>query len=313
MANPAPERVDTETVENSRLKTKPKLRQVKSSAGKRKRNVPTGGIVKFILLAAGAFVMLYPLLWMLSSSFKPNDIIFREIGLIPVETTLSNYIQGWNGISGFTFSTFYMNSFIVVGLSILGNIIACSMAAYAFARLDFTWKKTMFAIMLGSIMLPYHVVLIPQYIIFNNLNWVDTFLPLIVPKFLATDAFFIFLMVQFIRGIPSELDNAARVDGCGSVQIFSRIIFPLMVPALVTTAIFTFIWTWNDFFSQFIYLSSPKLWTVTLALRGFLDTMGESLWGAMFAMSILSLIPIFIFFIAFQRLLIDGISTTGIK
>ncbi|WP_073202742.1 carbohydrate ABC transporter permease [Gracilibacillus kekensis] len=269
--------------------------------------------VKFILLLLGAIVMLYPVMWMLSSSFKTVDKIFTEVGLWPSEITFNNYLQGWEGISGFTFSTFYLNSFIVVGLSILGNIIACSMAAYAFARLDFTFKKILFAVMLASMMVPIHVLLIPQYILFNNLNWINTYLPLVVPKFLATDAFFIFLMVQFIRGIPRELDNAARVDGCGPVQIFTRIIFPLMTPALVTTAIFTFIWTWNDFFSQFIYLSNPEKWTVTLALRGFLDTMGESMWGDMFAMSILSLIPIFVFFIAFQKLLIEGISTTGIK
>jgi len=269
--------------------------------------------VKFILLILGALVMVYPLLWMLSSSFKPNTIIFRELGLWPSSWTLENYMNGWQGTSGFTFTTFFKNSFIVVGLSIIGVVFSSSLAAYAFARLKFSFQKVLFAIMFGSIMLPHHVVLIPQYIFFNNLGWVDTFLPLIAPKFLATDAFFIFLMVQFIRGIPKELDEAAVVDGCGHIQIFGRIILPLMLPAIVTSAIFTFIWTWNDFFSQFIYLSNPKLWTVTLALRGFLDSMGESMWGAMFAMSILSLVPIFIFFIAFQKMLIEGIATTGIK
>lgn len=269
--------------------------------------------VKFILLLLGAFIMLYPLLWMISSSLKPSTIIFREIGLWPSQLTFENYKIGWEGMSGFSFTTFFKNSFNVVGLSILGTLLSSSFAAYAFARLNFSFKKTLFAIMLGSMMLPHHVVLIPQYIFFNHLEWIDTILPLVVPKFLATDAFFIFLMVQFIRGIPKELDEAARVDGCGHVQIFSRIILPLMLPALVTSAIFTFIWTWNDFFSQFIYLSNPKLWTVTLALRGFLDSMGESMWGSMFAMSILSLVPIFLFFIFFQKMLIEGIATTGIK
>ncbi|MFZ4451569.1 carbohydrate ABC transporter permease [Salibacterium aidingense] len=270
-------------------------------------------IMKFSVLFVGAFVMLYPLLWMISSAFKPTEIIFREVSIIPTEVTLENFMEGWQGISGVSFTTFFSNSFIIVGLCIVGNVITCSMAAYAFARLNFSLKTLLFALMLGSIMLPYHVLLIPQYLIFNYLGWVDTFLPLFIPKFLATDAFFIFLMVQFVRGIPRELDNAARIDGCGPVQIFSRIIFPLMLPAIVTTAIFTFIWTWNDFFSQYIYLSNPNLWTVSLALRGFLDAMGESQWGAMFAMSLLSIVPIFIFFIAFQKLLIEGIATTGIK
>jgi len=277
------------------------------------KTTPYLSATKFILLVLGALIMLYPLLWMLSSSLKPNTNIFREIGLWPSQVTLENYFSGWKGMSGITFATFFKNSFVVVGLSILGTLISSSMAAYAFARMDFTLKKVLFAIMFGSIMLPHHVVLIPQYILFNNLGWVDTFLPLVVPKFLAIDAFFIFLMVQFIRGIPKELDEAARVDGCGHIRLFIKIILPLMLPAIVTSAIFTFIWTWNDFFSQFIYLSNPKLWTVTLALRGFLDSMGESMWGSMFAMSILSLIPIFLFFIFFQKMLIEGIATTGIK
>lgn len=269
--------------------------------------------VKFVVLLAGAFIMLYPMLWMLSSAFKPNELIFQEVGLWPSAVTLDNFAKGWKGFAGNSFDVFFINSFVIVLFAIIGNVISCSLAAYAFARLDFTAKPLLFAIMFGTIMLPHHVVLIPQYIFFDLLGWVDSFLPLIVPKFLATDAFFIFLMVQFIRGLPRELDNAARVDGCGPIQIFVRIIFPLTLPALVTTSIFTFIWTWNDFNSQLIYLNNPKLYTVTLALRTFMDTMGESSWGALFAMSILSLVPIFVFFVLFQRLLIEGIATSGIK
>jgi multiple sugar transport system permease protein len=267
----------------------------------------------FIFVAALAIVMIYPLLWMLSSAFKPDTLIFKEVGLWPSQVTLDNFINGWKGFSGISFTVFFTNSFIIVIFAIIGNVLSCSMAAYAFARLDFDFKKILFAIMMITIMLPYHVVLIPQYILFLNIGWVNTFLPLIVPKFLATDAFFIFLMVQFIRGLPTELDNAARVDGCSAAQIYYKIIFPLLLPALVTTAIFTFIWVWNDFFSQLIYISNPKLYPVSLALRAFLDATALSAWGSLFAMSILSLVPIFIFFIFFQRLLIEGISTTGIK
>ena len=140
-----------------------------------------------------------------------------------------------------------------------------------------------------------------------------TFLPLIVPKILATDAFFVFLMVQFIRGIPKDLDEAARIDGCGHGGIFLRVILPLMVPALATTAIFTFIWVWNDFFSQLIFLTSPDMYTVPLALRSFLDSQGESSWGVMFAMSVVSLIRIFLAFLFGQEFLLKGIATTGLK
>jgi multiple sugar transport system permease protein len=157
------------------------------------------------------------------------------------------------------------------------------------------------------------VTLIPQYAIFLGLDWVNTYLPLIVPKFLATDAFFIFLMVQFIRGLPTELDDAAKVDGCGPFGVYWRIILPLLVPALTTTAIFTFLWTYDDFFSQLIYLSDTGLYTVPLGLRLFLDSTGESSWGPMFAMSVVSLLPTFAFFLLFQRWIVEGISTTGLK
>lgn len=269
--------------------------------------------VKFVAVLVVSFVMLYPLLWMVASSFKPNEKIFLDLSLWPSEFTLENYVRGWNGFSGLTFGTFFKNSFLIVLGSMVGNLIACSMAAYAFARLDFTGKPIWFSLMLATIMLPHHVVLIPQYILFHRLGWVDTYLPLVVPKFLATDAFFIFLIVQFIRGLPLELDNAARVDGCNHVQIFSRIIVPLLIPALVTTAIFTFIWNWNDFFSQLIYISDPRRLTVSLALRTFMDAMGESMIGALFAMSVLSLVPVFVFFLLFQRWLIEGIATSGLK
>ncbi|HZX07357.1 carbohydrate ABC transporter permease, partial [Kribbella sp.] len=211
------------------------------------------------------------------------------------------------------FTRYLLNSALVVLGSILGNLVSCSMAAYAFARLEFTAKKLWFGIMLLSIMLPIHVVIVPQYILFSKLGWINTVLPLIVPKLLATDAFFVFLMVQFIRGIPRELDEAARIDGCGKASIFLRIILPLMVPALATTTIFTFIWTWNDFFSQLIYLTDPHMYTVPVALRSFIDSTSSSSWGSMFAMSVVSLVPVFLAFLLGQRFLIKGIATTGIK
>lgn len=268
---------------------------------------------KYVVVTLMGLVLMYPLFWLISSSFKPDSIIFLDMSLWPNPFTLENYAKGWEGLSGIPFTTFYLNTFFLVAMVIIGNVVTCSMAAYAFARMDFSFRKVFFTAMLATIMLPYHVVLIPQYIIFNQLGWVDSYLPLIVPKFLATDAFFIFLMVQFIRGIPKELDQAAIVDGCNPVQIFMRILFPLLQPALVTTAIFTFIWTYNDFFSQLIYVSNPEKFTIALGLRMFFDNQGESAWGAMFAMSVVSLLPVFLFFVLFQRLIIEGVSTTGLK
>lgn len=264
------------------------------------------------LLLLGAIIMLYPLLWLVSSSLKPSTLIFSDPSLWPREVDASNYVDGWRGVAA-PFSRFLVNSFIVATGAVIGNLIACSMAAYAFARLNFKFKRLWFALMLSTIMLPAHATLIPQYILFRNLGWVNTYLPLIAPKFLAVDAFFIFLMVQFIRGIPRELDEAAAIDGASVFAIFWRIILPLMAPALVTTAIFTFIWTYEDFLSPLVYLSDMALYTVPLGLRLFMASTGESAWGPLMAMSLVSLIPVFLLFLLFQRLLIEGISTTGVK
>jgi multiple sugar transport system permease protein len=265
-----------------------------------------------LLLAGGGLVMLYPLLWMVSGSLKSTDEIFHGAGLWPTNFTLDNYRAGWVAL-GVGFGGFFANSFVISAAASIGNVVSCSMAAYAFARLRFRFKRVWFALMLVSIMLPIHVLIIPQYALFHRLGWVNTFLPLILPKFLAVDGFFIFLMVQFIRGLPTELDDAARIDGCGPAQTYLRIILPLMTPALVTTAIFTFIWTWDDFFSQLVYLNDLDHYTVPLALRSFLDSSGQSSWGPMLAMATLSLVPVLTFFLFFQRRITDGISTTGLR
>lgn len=269
-------------------------------------------VLRHVALIAFGLVMLYPLLWMLASSFKPTELIFREPGLIPTEWDFGNYTDGWNALLD-PFSHYLLNSAIVVLGSVLGNLVSCSMAAYAFARLKFRGRNLWFAVMLMSIMLPIHVIIVPQYILFSSLSWINTFLPLIVPKLLATDAFFVFLMVQFFRGIPKDLDEAARLDGCGHVRIYLRIMLPLSLPALATTAIFTFIWTWNDFFSQLIFLTKPDMYTVPIALRTFVDATSNSSWGPLFAMSIVSLIPVFLVFLFGQKYLVKGIATTGIK
>lgn len=269
-------------------------------------------VIRHVLLLAGATLMLYPVIWMVVSSFRPTDEIFRSPGLLLTEPTLENYVDGWSALTH-PFSHYLVNSALIVLGCVVGNLVSCSLAAYAFARLEFRGKKMAFALMLLGIMLPIHVVIVPQYVFFSQLGWVNTLLPIILPKMLATDAFFIFLMVQFIRGVPRELDEAARIDGAGHPRIFSQIMLPLMVPALATTAIFTFIWAWNDFFTQLIYLTDPDMFSVPVALRAFVDSTGSTSWGSLFAMSIVSLIPLFLLFLFGQRFLVKGIATTGIK
>jgi len=257
-------------------------------------------------------VMIYPLVWMVGASFKPENQIFTTLDPLPLHFTLGNYTSGWTA-TGTSFSVYIVNSMTVALGAVIGNVISCSFAAYAFARLDFAFKKLWFALMMGTLMLPFQATLIPQYTIFFKLNWVDTFLPLVVPRFLAVDAFFIFLMVQFIRGIPRELDEAASIDGAGHVRIFFSVILPLLRPALITTTVLTFIWTFDDFLRQLVYLSDNSRYTVPLGLNAFIDRASGSSYGGMLAMSVVTLVPTVAVFLIFQKRLVDGVANTGIK
>jgi len=277
------------------------------------RDSKTVRIIRVTLVSLIALVLIYPLVWMVISSFKPEDMIFKDLSLIPSQVTLENYAIGWLSTGRVTFSTYFYNSIRISVLAVIGNIISCSLVAYSFARLEYRGRKLFFSLMLMTMMLPVHATIVPQFAYFFKMGWVDTILPIVLPKFLATDAFFIFLIVQFYRGIPRDLDEAAIVDGCNRYSVFYRILLPLAAPALITTTIFTFMWTWNDFFTQIIYLRTPTSYTATLGLRMFIDRQAISQYGAMFAMSTLSIVPILVLFVAFQRLLIEGVATTGIK
>ncbi|EKF58657.1 sugar ABC transporter permease [Agrobacterium albertimagni AOL15] len=279
---------------------------------RRERRDRNGRILKHLFLIGISVIMLYPLFWLLASSFKPENEIFGSLTLWPSEFRFENYTEGWFALP-VSFTTFYWNSTIVTLLSVIGNLISCSFAAYAFARLRFTGRNFFFALMMMTLMIPYHVVLIPQYVLFLQLGWVDTYLPLVVPRFLASEAFFIFLMVQFFRQLPKELDEAAMIDGCSPFKIYWAIILPLSLPAMGTAAIFSLIWTWEDFLAPLIYLNDIKSYTVPLGLRLFLDQEGQSAYGQMFAMSVLSLVPVVIFFVLFQKMIVRGIATSGMK
>ena len=279
------------------------------------RGLQRGPLVRLAVLLLLLAVVLYPLVWMVGTSFKSPQEIVSNIGLIPRDFTPGNFAEGWNKFD-IGFGRFFLNSAMVSLLTVAGNTISCLLAAYALGRLRFRLRGVWFAIMIGTLLLPGHVLIIPQYILFRSLDWVGgdwPYLPLLVPQFLATEAFFVFLMVQFMRGIPRELDEAAKIDGASPYSIFRHVILPLSRPALVTTAIFSFIWTWNDFFRQLVFLSDLKDYTAPVALTLFIDSTSESAVGPMFAMSLLSLVPVFLFFVAFQRLLVEGINTSGLK
>lgn len=270
-------------------------------------------LVYYVGVTLLAFIMVYPILWLFASSLKPSSEIWTTVtSLIPQNVTWANYTNGWRGFGGISFTTFYMNSFIYSTVGTIGAVLSSAVVAYGFSRIRFTGRGFWFVCLLMTLMLPSQVTIIPQYIAFSKLGMLNTWWPLLLPKFFG-GAFFIFMIMQFIRGIPRDLDEAALIDGCGHGGIFLRIILPLIVPALITASIFSFYWTWEDFLTPLVYLNNPKMYTVSLALRSFADPSAATDWGAVFAMSALSLVPVFILFVMFQRYLVEGISTSGLK
>ena len=270
-------------------------------------------IIWFVALLALTAIVLYPLVWLVFSTFKPSSEFGQNPGLIPENPTIDNYFKVVEGIGGTPLWRFFANSLFIAVMAVIGTVLSSALAAYAFARIRFRGVGVLFAAMIGTLLLPFHVIIIPQYIIFNRLELVDTYWPLILPKFLATEAFFVFLIVQFIRNIPRDMDEAARIDGAGHIRIFFSIILPLIKPALITSAIFTFIWTWNDFLGPLLYVNSPEKYPLPIALRLYNDATSTSDYGATVAVSFLALVPILIFFIVFQRFLVAGVATQGLK
>ena len=271
-----------------------------------------------ILFHVGAcllgFIMIYPLLWLLASSFKSNETMFHNTySLIPeVWDAVKNYTSGFQGIGGVPFSTFLMNSVIVTVIGTATCVFSSMLAAYAFARIKFKFSNFWFSCVMVTMMIPAQVMIVPQYIILRNLNLTNTRLALILPWCFGT-AFFIFLMVQFLRGIPRELDEAANLDGCGKIGVLFRILVPIMKPTIMTSSIFAFYWIWQDFFQPLIFVSNPKLYTIPLALNMYLDPNSYNNYGGLFAMSVVSLLPVILVFIIFQKYLVDGIAMDGLK
>jgi multiple sugar transport system permease protein len=267
-------------------------------------------IVIHTALILASIVMLYPLLWMLSGSVKDQNEIFGTASLIPSQFDFSSFARGWSG-GQVSFGSFIWNSVVIAVLSVLGNVISCSLAAYAFARLKFWGRNFWFALMLGTLMLPYHVTLIPQYILFLKLGWVKTMLPLVVPKFLAVDAFFIFLMVQFFRGIPRELDEAAMMDGCSRFQALRRVMIPLMGPGILTAGIFVFLFAFQEYLTATI-LTDVNARTVPVFIATQLGQTLPMLQQAG-AAAVLFTIPAIAFAFIAQKYIVAGLNAGSVK
>lgn len=274
-------------------------------------NTIRGKVSNHLFLIAFSLLMIYPVIWWIGASLKKTAELSLP-SLWPSKPMWENYTKGWNFSGDYTFAHFFSNTLLMELGNVTGGVLTAAIVAYGFGRLNFKFRGFWFSVLLLTMMLPGQVTVVPQYILFNKLGWVDSYIPLVLPHFFGGGAFFIFLLVQFIRGIPRDLDEAAKIDGASVYSIFLRIIFPLLRPALVTVAIFTFIWSWDDFFAQVLYLSSVEKFTVGLALRMFIDQF-DIQWGQLLAMSLLSIVPSALIFLFAQKHFVEGIATTGLK
>jgi len=270
-------------------------------------------VLRYMALGAVGFVMLYPILWLVGASFKSNAEIFSEIGFWPSHFDFSAYAKGWKTSSEYTFATYFLNSFLIVVPRIIVTVISCVLVAYAFARWELPGRKFLFSVMVTTIMLPHIILRIPQYLMFKEFGWLDSYLPLIIPSAFATDTFFVFMLVQFLRGIPRDMEEAAVIDGCNPLQLLWFVIVPLLKPAIVSVVVFQFIWTMNDFMGPLIYLSSVEKYPVSLALKMTIGATEEVEWASAIAISVVALIPSVAVFFAAQKHFIEGATSSGIK
>jgi len=272
---------------------------------------PVAQVLRYAVLTLLALLFVTPLLWMLSTSFKTTGEAYRfPPEFIPSTFTFDSYENLWTG--AIPFQRFYINTTIIVIFAEIGTLFSCTLTAYAFARLQWWGRSTWFVVLLATMMLPFHVIMIPVYMIFRSLGWLDTWLPLIVPTFLG-NPFYIFLLRQFFLGLPRDLEDAARVDGAGSFRILWQIFIPLSKPVLLTVAIFTFVGAWNDFLGPLLYLTSIDKMTVSVGLSMFIGRQGATNWPNMMAGATLALLPIVVLFLIFQKYFIKGIALTGMK
>lgn len=266
-------------------------------------------VLGYATLIAVAIILVLPLYWMLSTALKtPAQTFALPPEWIPNPIQWQNFAMVFQEVP---FGRFIINTFILVGLNVLGELVAVSLVAYGFARLRFPGRSILFLLMLSTLMIPYHVTLVPRFILFSKLGWVNTYLPLTVPAFTGS-AFLIFLVRQYMMSIPYDLDEAAYIDGANWFDVFWRIILPLSRPALMLVVVFTFVGVWNDFLQPLIYLNDPNLFTVSLGLSFFQGTR-ETNWNLLMAGSLMAAIPPLLLFFFAQRQLIGGISIEGLK
>lgn len=266
----------------------------------------------FVLVSIG-FCMIYPMIWMVGASFRDNNAeIFSSIGFIPKHPTVQGYVDGWNG-TNYSYGHYMINTYLFVIPKVIGTVISATITAYAFTRFRFKGRGFWYGLMLATLFLPQVVLNVPQFLLFTKIGWVDSYLPLVVPSFFACDTYFVFMMVQFMRSVPKELEEAAEIDGCNSFQRLLLIMVPMVQPAIVSSALFQFMWSSNDFMGPLIYINSTKKFPAALGLRLFMDTETGFQWNKVLALSIITILPSLIVFFLAQDQFVEGISAGGVK
>lgn len=268
-------------------------------------------VLTYFVLILAAVVCLFPFIWMVSTSFKPmSDIYSMPPTVLPKKITLDNFIQGWAGAD---FGMFFKNTAFVTLMATIGTVLSSSIVAYGFARFQSRLSHGLFLLLLGTMMLPSQVTLIPQYLLYSKLGMIDTYWPLIIPSWVGGGAFNIFLFIQFFRTLPRELDEAAKIDGANSWQVFARILLPSVKPVMLAVMVMALVYNWNDFFNPLIYLNSNQKFTIAIGLQFFKGSQGNVQIGQMMAMALVSLLPVLILFAFCQKYFIQGIKMSGLK
>ncbi len=272
-----------------------------------------GRVIDYLIILLVGIVLLYPIVWMFFATFKDNGQIFSSTKLLPTEWHLENYSEGWKGSSRVSYTQFFINTFVLVVPTTLFTVFSACLAAYAFARFEFPCKKLFFTILIALMMLPGAVVIIPRYLLYNQFHWIDSYMPFYIPALLCCNSFFPYMLIQFLRGVPRDLDESAYIDGCSTLRTLWSILLPLMKPALFSAGLFQFLWTYNDYFNSLIFISTQRKYPISMALRMSLDSESVVNWGKVMAMAFVAVLPVMLLFFAAQKYFVEGIATSGLK
>lgn len=267
----------------------------------------------YIILTIIAFFMIYPLLWLIGASFKSNQEIYSSIWFLPKDFDFSVYYNAWKTNTGYTMGHYFINTFKIIIPKTLFTVISSVIVAYGFARFDFPLKKLFFSLLMTGMFMPSIVTIMPLYTLWNNLGFLDSYIPLTFPSLFACEGIFVFILIQFFKGIPKEIDEASKIDGCGTLQTLIYILVPCIKPAIISIVTFNFLWTMNDFLNPLIFINSTEKYTLSLALRTSVDSTGQGYEECkIIAMSVIGLIPSITIFALAQKKFV-GITTGGVS